>query len=115
MVYQVCALVATIILGMLGIELILWIRSMRKLTDEVQQTIHHVNTHAPSVFSDVKVITNLIRSTLEDVYGSVGEVAASLYKLKKDPLFFLTAIIEKLKLILSLWQDFRGNKKNEHT
>lgn len=111
MVYEVCALVATIILGMLGIELIFWIRSVRKLTDEVKQTVQELNNYMPSILGDVKVMSNLARHTTEQVSGTVSEVAVSLEKLRKNPLHLISGILETVEHVKVLWQEFRGGKK----
>ncbi|WP_088188290.1 DUF948 domain-containing protein [Desulfosporosinus sp. FKA] len=110
MVYQVCALVATIILGMLGIELIMWIRSLRKLTDEAKDTLEDLNTYLPSLLQDVNVMTNLVRQTTEQVNGTVSEVSAGLERLRKDPLYLLTSFLETIKQLKELWQEFRAKK-----
>ncbi|WP_407306694.1 hypothetical protein [Desulfosporosinus sp. SB140] len=113
MVYEVCALVATIILGMLGLELIIWIRSVRKLTDEVKQTVQNFNTYIPSMLEDAKVMTNLVRHTSEQVSGTVSEVAVGFERLRKDPLYLLTGFLETFKQLRELWQEFRGRKSEE--
>ncbi|MDQ7093921.1 hypothetical protein REC12_10000 [Desulfosporosinus sp. PR] len=112
MVYQVCALVATIILGMLGIELILWLHSLRKLTDEAKHAIRDINTYMPSLLEDVKVMTNLVRHTTEQVGGAVTEAAVGLERLRKDPLYLITGFLGTVKQLMALWQEFRG-RKNE--
>lgn len=111
MVYEVCALVATIILGMLGLELIMWMRSIRKLTDEVKQTVQSFNTYMPLMLEDVNVMTNVVKHTTEQVGETVTDVAVTIEKFRKDPLYMVTSVLESLKQILSLWQEFRGKNK----
>jgi uncharacterized protein YoxC len=111
MIYEVCALVATIILGVLGIELMFWIRSARKLTEEVKQTIQDINTHLPSIFDDVQVMTTLVRQTTEQVGGTVNEAAVSLEELSKNPLRFVTVFLLAVKQVIELWNDIRDRKK----
>ncbi|AFM43243.1 hypothetical protein Desaci_4399 [Desulfosporosinus acidiphilus SJ4] len=111
MIYEVCALVATIILGMLGIELIIWIHSIRKLTDEVRHTVHDFNMYMPSMLDDVKVMTGLVRNTTEQVTETVTEVAVGIDAFRKNPLHLVTSVLESIKQIISVWQDFRGRKK----
>lgn len=110
MVYQVCALVATIILGMLGIELVMWIRSLRKLTDEAKHTLQDINTYIPPMLQDVNAMTNVVRQTTEQVNGTVSEVAAGLERLRKDPLYLITSLLETIKQLKELWQEFRDKK-----
>ena len=111
MIYEVCALVGTIILGVLGVELMFWIRSARKLTDEAKQTIQAINTHLPSMLDDVQAMTTLVRQTTEQVGGTVNEVAVSLEDLRKNPLRFVTVFLLAAKQVIELWNDIRGRKK----
>lgn len=111
MVYEVCAIVATIILGVIGVELMLWVRSARKLTDEAKQTVQNINTHLPYLLSDVQAVTSLVRQTTEQVGGTVNEVAVSLDEIRKNPLRFITTFIESVKHLMALWQDIRGRKR----
>ncbi|MCO1603177.1 hypothetical protein [Desulfosporosinus nitroreducens] len=111
MVYEVCALVATIIFGVIGVELMLWIRSVRKLTDEAKQTVQDINAHLPYLLSDVQAVTSIVRQTSEQVGGTVNEVAVSLEEMRKNPLRFVAVFLEGIKQLMALWQDIRGRKK----
>lgn len=111
MIYEVCALVATIILGVLGIELMLWIRSARKLTDEAKQAIQDINSHLPRLLDDVQAMTTLVRHTTEQLGGTVNEAAVSLEELRKNPLRFVTVFLLAAKQVIELWNDIRGRKK----
>lgn len=107
MVYEVCALVATIILGVLGLELAFWIRSARKLTDEAKQTIQDLNTHLPYMLEDVQAVTNLVRQTSEQVGGTVSQVAVSLEEMRKNPIRLVTVFMEAVKQVQELWREVR--------
>lgn len=107
MVYEVCALVATIILGVLGLELTFWIRSIRKLTDEAKQTIQDLNTHLPYMLEDVQAVTNLVRQTSEQVGGTVSQVAVSLEEMRKNPIRLVTVFMEAVKQVRELWREVR--------
>ncbi|SHH31716.1 hypothetical protein [Desulfosporosinus lacus] len=111
MVFEVCALVATIIFGVIGVELMLWIRSARKLTDEAKQTVQDINAHLPYLLSDVQAVTSVVRQTSEQVGGTVNEVAVSLEEMRKNPLRFIAVFLEGIKQLMALWQDIRGRKK----
>ncbi|MFZ3130413.1 MAG: hypothetical protein WA125_04730 [Desulfosporosinus sp.] len=111
MIYEVCVLVATIVLGVLGLELILWVRSVRKLTDEAKQTIRDINTHLPSMLDDGQAVTTLVRQTTEQVGGTVNEAAVSLEELRKNPLRFVTDFVLAAKQVIELWDDIRNRKK----
>jgi len=111
MIYEVCALVATIILGVLGIELMLWIRSARKLTDEAKQTIQDLNIYLPSILVDVQAMTTLARKTSEQLGGTVNETAVSLEELRKNPLHFVAVFLSAMNQVIELWNEIRGRKK----
>ena len=111
MIYEVCVLVGTIILGVLGIELMLWIHSARKLTDEAKQTIQTINTHLPSVLDDVQAVTAIVRQTTEQMGGTANEVAVSLEELRRNPLHFVTVFLLTAKQVIELWNEIRSRKK----
>jgi len=113
MIYEVCVLVATIILGLLGIELMLWARSARKLTDEAKRTIQGVNAHLPHLLSDVQAVTALIRHTTEQVGGTVNEAAVGLEELGKNPLRFVRVFLLAAEQVIELWDDIRGRSRKK--
>ena len=113
MVYELCALLATIILGVIGIELMMWIHSARKLTDEAKQTLEDVNAHLPHLLEDVQAMTSIVRLTTEQVGGTVNEVAVSLEEMRRNPLLLVTAFMESVKKVQALWQNIRGRNKEE--
>jgi len=110
-IYEVCALVVTIILGVLGIEVMLWIHSVRKLTNEVKQAMQDVNAHLPHLLEDVQAVTTLARQTSEQVGGTVNQVASSLGELQRNPLRFIKVFFEAVTQVLGLWQEIRNQKK----
>ncbi|MDR3584972.1 MAG: hypothetical protein P4L59_06555 [Desulfosporosinus sp.] len=110
MIYEVCILVATIILGMLGFELMLWVRSVRKLTDEAKRTIQDLNAHLPHLLEDAQAVTSLIRQTTEQVGGTVNQAASSIEELQRNPLRFITHFLEAAKQVIELWKDIRSRK-----
>ena len=111
MIYELCALVATIILGVIGIEVMLWVRSIRKLTDEAKQTLKDVNVHLPHLLEDVQAVTAVVRITSEQLGGTVNEVAVSLEDMRKNPLRLVTSLMEAVRHVMELWQEIRGRKK----
>ncbi|KUO70955.1 MAG: hypothetical protein APF81_14700 [Desulfosporosinus sp. BRH_c37] len=111
MIYEVCVLVTTIILGMLGIELLLLVHSARKLTNEAKHAMQIVNTHLPHLLSDLQEVTTLVRQTTEQVGGTVNEVAVSLEELRKNPLHFVRVFMLSAKQVIELWHDIRGRNK----
>ena len=111
MVYEVCALVATIILGVFCIELTLWVRSARKLTNEAKKTLQDVNTHLPHLLEDVQAVTTVVRNTSEQVGDTVNQAASSLEELQRNPLRLVKVFLEAAKQVIELWQDIRSRKK----
>lgn len=113
MIYELCTLVATIILGVIGIEVMLWVHSIRKLTDEAKQTLHDVNAHLPHLLEDAQAVTKVVRVTSEQLGGTVNEVAVSLEDMRKNPLRLVTSLMEAVRHVMELWQDIRGRKKEQ--
>ena len=111
MIYEVCILVGTIVLGMLGLELVFWVRSARKLTDEAKRTMQNVNAHLPHLLSDVQALTSIVRITTEQVGGTVNEAAVGLEELRKNPFRFVTVFLMAAKQVIELWDDIRNRKK----
>lgn len=113
MVYEVCALVITIILGVIGLELMLWLRSARKFVNEAEQTVRTVNARLPEVVDDMQAMSSLVRKTTEQVGGTVNEVAVGFDELRKNPLSFVTKILLDGKQLLELWKEIRGRINDE--
>ncbi|MDR3541221.1 MAG: hypothetical protein P4L69_09705 [Desulfosporosinus sp.] len=111
MIYEVCVLVATIILGVLGLELVLWVRSVRKLTNEAKQSIQNLNAHLPHLLEDVQAVTAVVRETTEQVGGTVNQAASGLEELQRNPLRFIAVFLESAKQVIELWHDIRSRKK----
>lgn len=111
MIYEVCALVATIILGVIGVEIMLWVRSLRKLTDEAKQTVQNINAHLPYLLADVQSVTSVVKQTTEQVGGTINEVAVGLENMRKNPLQFIMVFVESVKQLKALWQEIRGRDK----
>jgi len=107
MIYEVCALVAAIVLGVIGIEVMLWVRSLRKLTNEARQTLQDINAHLPYLLKDVQAVTGVVRQTTEQVGGTVNEVAVSLEEMRKNPLSFIVGFIESVSQLIQLWHNLR--------
>lgn len=113
MIYEVCVLVATIILGLVGIELTLWVRSVRKLTDEAKCTMQNVNAHLPHLLSDVQAVTAMVRLTTEQVGGTVNEAAVGLEELGRNPLRFVRVYLLAAEQVIQLWDDIRGRSRKK--
>lgn len=111
MIFEVCIIVGTIILGVIGLEVMLWVRSVRKLTDEAKQTVQDINAHLPNVLVDIQSVTGLVRQTSEQVGGTMNEVAVSLEEMRRNPLRWLKVSLEGVKQLMELWQDIRGREK----
>lgn len=111
MIYEVCALVATIILGVIGIEVMLWIRSLRKLTDEAKQTVQDINAHLPYLLADIQSVTAVVKQTSEQVGETINEVAVGLETMRKNPLNFIVTFLERFKQLTALWHDIRRRNR----
>lgn len=110
-IYEVCTLVATIILGVIGIEVMLWIRAARKLTNEAKQMVEDINNYLPHLLEDVQAVTSLVRQTSEQVGGTLNEVAVSLEEMRKNPLRLIAGFTKSIKQLMELWHNIRGREK----
>lgn len=110
MVYEVCALVATITLGVLGIEITMTVRSARQLTNEAKQTLHDVNAHLPQLLMDAQNVTHTLRETSDHVSGSFNQAAVTLEMLKGNSLRSATEWLTFVKEGIALWEDIRNRK-----
>jgi len=111
MIYEVCALVATIVFGVIGIEVMLWVHSARKLTNEAKQTMQDINTHLPSMLADIRAVTGVVRQTSEQLGGTVNEVAVSLEEMRKNPLRFIGVFLQSVKQLIELLHNIRRREQ----
>lgn len=73
-IYEVCAIVITILLGVLGVELALMLHSVRKLAEEARQTLGDVNVQLPALLDNARAVSRQVRDTGERVSGTLLEV-----------------------------------------
>lgn len=111
MVYEVCALVITIIVGVLGLEILLWVHSVRKVTGEAKQTLETINARLPGVLDDAQAVSAQVRDTAEQVGGTVSEMAVGLEDLKRNPLHYAATALLSVRQLVELWQDIRSRSK----
>jgi len=111
MVYEVCALVAVIILGVLGLELAIAVHSAWKLANEARKTLEELNVHLPNMLEDVQAVTSIVRKTSEQVGGTVNEVAVSLEEIRKNPLSLIKSALETVRQLIDLWHEIRRKSK----
>ena len=107
MIFEVCAIVTIIILGVVGLELTLWLRSVRKLVDETNQTVRTLNAHLPAVADDVQAMSTLLRKTTEQVGGTVNAAAAGLGGFWKNPMGVVAKILMTAQQLTDLWYEIR--------
>lgn len=109
-VYEVCAIVITIFLGVLGFELALMIHSLRQLTEEAKHTLRDVNVQLPELLDNTRVVSQKVRVASERLDGKVNEAAAGMERIKGESLRSLASILELAKDGLGLWADIRKRK-----
>lgn len=83
-IYEVCAIVITILLGVLGFELALMLHSARRLAEEARQTLENVNVQLPSVLDNARAVSQQVRDTSERVSGTLLEVVKDGFALWLD-------------------------------
>ena len=114
MVYEVCALVLTIIFGMVGLYLLLTLHSTRQLEDEARQTLHILNQKVPAILDHVEKSTQGLQSTGEIIQTGVRQVAAGLQDVK-SPLVLLTQLIGIIREALAVWNHILAAHKQDST
>ena len=100
MVLEVCALIVTIVVGVVGLELALWLRSVRQLTKQATETMKEINAHLPEVLEDAHRISKLLRRSCDQ-----------LAKLKNNPLTLLPVALDAIRNFLGFWQEIRKEKE----
>ncbi|KLU61483.1 hypothetical protein CEB3_c21630 [Peptococcaceae bacterium CEB3] len=112
-VYQVCAIVITIFLGVLGFELALALYSLRRLTEEAKRTLEGVNHQLPELLDNVQAVSRQVRKTGDLVGCGLGQAAAGIEEVKGEPLRFLASLLALVKEGWSLWQNIRSHPRDE--
>ena len=112
-VLEVCAVILTVIAGIMGFEFVLAIRSVRKLAEEAQHTLAEFHSRLPRFLEDAEAVAKTIRTTSERVGVTVNQAAGRAETIKKEALSSLSGALELAKEGLGLWQTIRRNKKNE--
>ncbi len=103
MVYEVCALVLTIVFSMVGVYIVIVLHAAKGLVTEAKQTLKTVNENLPVVLSEMQgaflgfgTLTNTLLGGLEQVSGKVF-----------GPLRTATSLIDVAKLGLKIWRIIR--------
>ncbi|CAA7600056.1 Hypothetical protein DEACI_0705 [Acididesulfobacillus acetoxydans] len=109
-VYEVCAIVMTVFLGVLAFEAALAVYSLRKLTEEARHTLQNANVQLPALLENVLAVARKVRVTSELVEDGVSRAAAGMAKVKGEPLLFLVNSLAAVKEGLSLWEKIRARQ-----
>lgn len=107
MVFEVCALVLTIIFGMLGIYLLIVVRSAQRLVDEARQSVVLLNKQLPDILADVQSSVQGIKTTTEALNNGVQQVAAGVELVARSPVTVATGAINTLRRGIEIWQRIR--------
>ena len=107
MVFEVCALVLTIIFGMLGIYLLIVVRSTQRLVDEARQSVVLLNKQLPDILADVQSSVQGIKTTTEALNNGVQQVAAGVELVARSPVTVATGAINTLRKGIEIWQRIR--------
>lgn len=110
MVYQVCALVLTLIIGMAGLYFLMILHSTRLLADEARKTLEIINGKIPGILSEIENSAQELRITSGLVQTGIKEVSASIDNLR-SPVKLASQLILVIREILTVWNRFKGRKE----
>ncbi len=96
MIFEVCAIVLTIVFGMLGIYLLVVLRSVQKLTEEARISVTTLNQDLPQILADVKESVNGLKVTTEAVQDKVEHVTLSVNRITSSPVVAAAKIVGSL-------------------
>ncbi len=115
MVYEVCAIVLTIIFGMLGLYLVLNLMQLRLILMEGRKTVEVLNRHWPSILDNIQVSTHGVKESAELFSLGFQQTAATLEKIAGSPVQSLTKAFIYARVGLKIWHDIRNKKKASNT
>ena len=112
MVYEVCALVLTIILGMVGVQLVLVLHSTRQLMNEARNSLRTLNRHMSGILDSVEKSAQGIQAAAEVIEAGASQVAAGLQGIK-SPLVLFTYLIGLIREGLAIWKGSKTDHQQE--
>lgn len=78
MVYQVCALVLTIIFGMVGVYFLFLLHSTRLLVEESRKTVETLNEKGPLILDELQSTVAGLHNTTDIIQSGANTLATSL-------------------------------------
>ncbi len=112
MVFEVCALILTIVFSVVGLYIIIVLHATKGLVNDTRQSLKTVNENLPGVLSAMQctvlrlgTLTVTVREGIEQVNGKVF-----------GPLRTASGLMDVIKLGLKIWRIIRkGESKMEST
>ncbi|HWQ72974.1 MAG TPA: hypothetical protein VN370_11740 [Desulfitobacteriaceae bacterium] len=103
MVYEVCALVLTIIFSIVGINLVIVLFSANGLITEVRKALKIFNKNLPALLSDVHCTV----SDLEKLIVTTRECLDLIRCKVLSPLYSLASLLDAVKVGYKAWRIVR--------
>jgi uncharacterized protein YoxC len=100
MVYEVCALLLTIIFSIVGIHLIIVLYSAHGLITEVRKAFKIFNNSLPAVLSDMRCTV----SDFENLIITTREFVDLIRSKVVSPLYSLAGILDAIKVGYKAWR-----------
>lgn len=103
MVYEVCALVLTIIFSMVGVYLVIVLHATKGLLSETRQALKTVNEKLPVVLSEMQYAVIELGTLTETVRGGIEQINSKVF----GPIGTISSIMDVIKLFLKIWRIIR--------
>lgn len=107
MVFEVCALVLTVILSLLGIYLFVVLRSVRKLSEEARQSFVSLNEELPVILADLKDSVYGLKTTTQTVQDKVENVTSNVKRITSGPIITAAEVVGTLRNGIAVWRQLR--------
>ncbi|MHB8125471.1 MAG: hypothetical protein ACYDEJ_07485 [Desulfitobacteriaceae bacterium] len=103
MVYEVCALVLTIVFSMVGVYIVIVLHATKGLVTEARQVLKTVKENLPKVLSEIQCTVLGLGTLTETVRISIEQVGGKIF----GPLRNVAGFIDVVKLGFKIWRIIR--------
>ena len=110
MVYEVCALVLTIVFSMVGVYIVIVLHATKGLVSETRQALKTVNENLPVILLEMQCAVLGLGTLTETVRGGIEQINRKVF----GPLGTVSSLMDVVKLGLKIWRIIRkGESKME--
>ena len=106
MVFEICAIIVTIIICAIGVYLIHTLKHIRQLAEETTQAMKAVNQDLPVILNEVKISVSEFKESVQTVQEGVLQVATGVDRLAPT-LTVAGNIVGTLRTGINVWHRIR--------